>query len=88
MSQHRACHYCGISFPELSPQLFSFNTPLGMCPECTGLGTRMEMDPDLVVPNPRLSINEGAISRWARWARARAGAPTWCARWRASTGST
>jgi excinuclease ABC subunit A len=61
MSQHRACHDCGISFPEPSPQLFSFNSPLGMCPECSGLGTRMEMDPELVVPNPDLSINEGAV---------------------------
>jgi excinuclease ABC subunit A len=61
MSQHRACHDCGISFPEPTPQLFSFNSPLGMCPECSGLGTRMEMDPDLVVPNPDLSINEGAV---------------------------
>jgi excinuclease ABC subunit A len=61
MSQHRACHHCGISFPEPSPQLFSFNSPVGMCPECSGLGTRMEMDPELVVPNPDLSINEGAV---------------------------
>jgi excinuclease ABC subunit A len=61
MSQHRACHHCGISFPEPTPQLFSFNSPLGMCPECSGLGTRMEMDPDLVVPNPDLSVNEGAV---------------------------
>jgi excinuclease ABC subunit A len=61
MSQHRACHDCGISFPEPTPQLFSFNSPLGMCPECSGLGTRMEMDPELVVPNPDLSINEGAV---------------------------
>jgi excinuclease ABC subunit A len=61
MSQHRACHYCGISFPEPTPQLFSFNSPQGMCPECSGLGTRMEMDPDLVVPNPDLTINEGAV---------------------------
>ena len=61
MSQHRACHECGISFPEPSPQLFSFNSPLGMCPECSGLGTRMEMDPDLAVPNPDLSVNEGAV---------------------------
>ncbi len=61
MSQHRACHHCGISFPELSPQLFSFNSPQGMCQECSGLGTRMEMDPELVVPNPDLSINEGAV---------------------------
>ena len=61
MSQHRACHYCGISFPEPTPQLFSFNSPQGMCPECSGLGTRMEMDPELVVPNPDLTINEGAV---------------------------
>jgi excinuclease ABC subunit A len=61
MSQHRACHHCGISFPELAPPVFSFNSPQGMCPECSGLGSRMEMDPDLVVPNPDLSINEGAV---------------------------
>jgi excinuclease ABC subunit A len=61
MSQHRACHHCGISFPEPTPQLFSFNSPLGMCPQCSGLGTRMEMDPELVVPNPALSVNEGAV---------------------------
>ena len=61
MSQHRACHHCGISFPEPSPQLFSFNSPQGMCPDCSGLGTRMEMDPELVVPNPELSVNEGAV---------------------------
>ncbi len=61
LSEHRACHHCGISFPEPTPQLFSFNSPQGMCPECSGLGTRMEMDPDLVVPNPELSVNEGAV---------------------------
>jgi excinuclease ABC subunit A len=61
LSEHRACHHCGISFPEPSPQLFSFNSPQGMCPECSGLGTRMEMDPELVVPNPDLSVNEGAV---------------------------
>jgi excinuclease ABC subunit A len=61
MSQHRACHHCGISFPEPTPQLFSFNSPLGMCPECSGLGTRLEMDPELVVPNPNLTVNEGAV---------------------------
>jgi excinuclease ABC subunit A len=61
LSEHRACHHCGISFPELTPQLFSFNSPQGMCPECSGLGTRMEMDPDLVIPNPNLSVNEGAV---------------------------
>ncbi|HEY5907343.1 MAG TPA: excinuclease ABC subunit UvrA, partial [Vicinamibacteria bacterium] len=61
LSEHRACHHCGISFPEPSPQLFSFNSPQGMCPECSGLGTRMEMDPDLVIPNPNLTVNEGAV---------------------------
>jgi excinuclease ABC subunit A len=61
LSEHRACHHCGISFPEPTPQLFSFNSPQGMCPECSGLGTRMEMDPELVVPNPNLTINEGAV---------------------------
>jgi excinuclease ABC subunit A len=61
LSEHRACHHCGISFPEPTPQLFSFNSPQGMCPDCLGLGTRMEMDPDLVVPNPDLSVNEGAV---------------------------
>jgi excinuclease ABC subunit A len=61
LSEHRACHHCGLSFPEPSPQLFSFNSPQGMCPECSGLGTRMEMDPELVVPSPGLSVNEGAV---------------------------
>jgi excinuclease ABC subunit A len=61
LSQHRACHDCGLSFPEPTPQLFSFNSPHGMCPECSGLGTRMEMDPDLIIPNDELSINEGAV---------------------------
>ncbi len=61
LSEHRACPHCGISFPEPTPQLFSFNSPQGMCPECSGLGTRMEMDPELVVPNPDLSVNEGAV---------------------------
>jgi excinuclease ABC subunit A len=61
MSQQRACHHCGISFPEPTPQLFSFNSPQGMCPDCSGLGTRMEMDPELVVPDRNLSINQGAV---------------------------
>ncbi len=63
-SEDRACHHCGISFPELSPQLFSFNSPLGMCPECHGLGTRAEMDEELMVPDPSLSINQGAVKPW------------------------
>jgi len=62
-SEHRTC--CGHSFPELSPQSFSFNSPLGMCPACNGLGTRMEVDPELVVPDPKLSIRDGAIAPWA-----------------------
>ncbi len=62
-SQARAC--CGISFPELSPQSFSFNSPLGMCPVCTGLGRREEVDPDLVIPDRTKSIREGAIAPWA-----------------------
>ena len=62
-SQERSC--CGHSFPELSPQSFSFNSPIGFCPDCNGLGTRMEVDPELVVPDPNLSISEGAIAPWA-----------------------
>ena len=61
LSQHRACPDCGVGLPELSPQSFSFNSPLGMCPGCNGLGRSLDMDPDLVVPNPDLSIREGAI---------------------------
>ena len=64
-SEKRACTDCGLAFPELSPQSFSFNSPLGMCPECTGLGTRMEMNPALVIQNPKLSIRGGAIEPWA-----------------------
>jgi excinuclease ABC subunit A len=63
-SEDRACHHCGVSFPELSPQLFSFNSPSGMCPECHGLGTRAEMDEELMVPDPTLSINQGAVKPW------------------------
>jgi excinuclease ABC subunit A len=62
-SESRTC--CGHAFPELSPQSFSFNSPLGMCPECNGLGLRLEIDPDLVVPDASLSIREGAIAPWA-----------------------
>ena len=65
LSQHRACASCGIGLPELSPQSFSFNSPLGMCQTCNGLGRRMEMDPKLVVPDPSLSIRQGAIEPWA-----------------------
>ncbi|MGH1340436.1 MAG: excinuclease ABC subunit UvrA [Nannocystales bacterium] len=62
-SENRTC--CGFSFPELSPQSFSFNSPLGFCEACNGLGTRMEVEPELVIPNAELSIREGAIAPWA-----------------------
>ncbi len=64
-SEHNACPYCGLSFSEPVPQSFSFNSPLGSCPECQGLGTRAEMDPDLIVPDPSLTIREGAVEPWA-----------------------
>jgi excinuclease ABC subunit A len=63
-SESSACSECRVSFPELTPQAFSFNSPQGMCAECNGLGVRVEIDPDLVVPDPSLSIDEGAIKPW------------------------
>lgn len=65
-SEQFACSTCGISLPELEPRIFSFNSPHGACPTCQGLGTQLEVDPDLVLPNPELSINEGAIKPWAK----------------------
>ncbi len=65
-SEHFACPYCGISFAEIEPRTFSFNSPHGACPECSGLGMRLVVDPDLVVPNRRLTLSEGAIQPWAR----------------------
>ncbi|HEU4536307.1 MAG TPA: excinuclease ABC subunit UvrA, partial [Polyangiaceae bacterium] len=62
-SEKRSC--CGVAFPELTPQSFSFNSPAGMCPDCQGLGKRAEPDPELVVPDPALSIRGGAIAPWA-----------------------
>ncbi|MEX1006549.1 MAG: excinuclease ABC subunit UvrA [Acidimicrobiia bacterium] len=64
-SEHLACTHCGISFDELAPRNFSFNSPYGACERCAGLGTRFEVDPELVVPNDDLSISEGAIAAWA-----------------------
>jgi excinuclease ABC subunit A len=64
-SQHLACPYDGISFDELQPRNFSFNSPYGACATCDGLGTRLEVDPELVVPDPDLSIREGAIAPWS-----------------------
>ncbi|MCP5097830.1 MAG: excinuclease ABC subunit UvrA [Chloroflexi bacterium] len=63
VSEHNACAQCGFSFPDLSPQLFSFNSPLGMCPDCHGIGTQMQVDPDLIVEDETLSIMDGAL-RW------------------------
>ncbi|NIP16670.1 MAG: excinuclease ABC subunit UvrA, partial [Gemmatimonadetes bacterium] len=63
-SEHLACPVCGISLPEIEPRTFSFNSPHGACPECEGLGTRMELDPELIVPNPEQTIEEGAIQAW------------------------
>ncbi|MGH7722766.1 MAG: excinuclease ABC subunit UvrA [Candidatus Dormibacteria bacterium] len=65
-SKDYACVYCGISMEEPAPRNFSFNSPHGACPACTGLGMRMEVDPDAVVPDPSLSINQGALSGWTR----------------------
>ncbi|NIA15428.1 MAG: excinuclease ABC subunit UvrA [Nitrospiraceae bacterium] len=64
-SEHFACVDCGISFEELAPRMFSFNNPHGACPTCTGLGTKMEIDPELVVPDPTLSIADGVVRPWS-----------------------
>jgi excinuclease ABC subunit A len=64
-SEKFACDLCGVSLPEITPQLFSFNSPQGACPACSGLGTRLVLDPELVVPNPELSLREGAVRPWA-----------------------
>ena len=63
-SQHLACPKCGDSYEELAPRNFSFNSPFGACANCLGLGTKYEVDVELVVPDPNLSINEGAIAPW------------------------
>ncbi len=62
MSEARAC--CGVAYPELDPPLFSFNSPAGMCPACNGIGSRLSMDPDKLVPDPGLTIREGAVVPW------------------------
>jgi excinuclease ABC subunit A len=64
-SERFACLHCGLSMPELEPRSFSFNSPHGACPRCTGLGSQMEIDPDLVVPDGSLSIGEGCILPWS-----------------------
>jgi excinuclease ABC subunit A len=64
-SERLACADCGISFPEVSPRMFSFNNPYGACPECGGIGTRWEIDPERLVPNPARSLAAGALAPWA-----------------------
>lgn len=66
LSESAACHRCSLSVPDLSTQLFSFNNPQGACPVCSGLGANQFVDEDLVVPDPGLSLNEGAIAPWNR----------------------
>ncbi|HEX9069386.1 MAG TPA: excinuclease ABC subunit UvrA, partial [Ktedonobacterales bacterium] len=65
-SEHFACVYCHLSLEELAPRSFSFNNPHGACPVCTGLGVKLEIDPDLIVTNPDMSVREGAIVPWQR----------------------
>ena len=64
-SEHMACHDCELSFEELEPRSFSFNSPFGACPECTGIGTKLEVDEELLIPDDSISIYEGAIAPWA-----------------------
>lgn len=63
-SEHHACPICGFSIGELEPRMFSFNSPFGACPECDGLGMKLEVDPDLVIPNSDLTLKEHAIAPW------------------------
>jgi excinuclease ABC subunit A len=65
-SQKFSCIDCGFSFPEITPRMFSFNSPQGACPSCSGLGTKHYFDPDLIVPNPSLSVMEGAVLPWKK----------------------
>jgi excinuclease ABC subunit A len=65
-SEHFACVYCGLSLGEIAPRTFSFNNPYGACPICTGLGVKLEIDPNLVIPDKNLSLAEGAIEPWVR----------------------
>ena len=64
-SEHLACHECNLSFEELEPRSFSFNSPFGACPECSGIGTKLEVDEELIIPDDNLSINDGAIAPWS-----------------------
>jgi len=68
-SENYACAKCGISYSEVEPRVFSFNSPYGACADCNGLGTKFEFDPDLIIPDKNKSINEGAIEAWKRGGR-------------------
>jgi len=73
-SQKLACMHCSISYPEIAPRMFSFNSPYGACATCDGLGTKMEIDPDKVIPNQKLSLNQGAIAHYgmhSNWRRSK-----------------
>jgi len=63
-SEHYACPYCGFTIGELEPRLFSFNAPFGACPECDGLGMKLEVDTDLVIPDPSMTLRDGALAPW------------------------
>jgi len=65
-SEHFSCVHCGISLPEIEPRTFSFNSPHGACPACTGLGTELEIDPDLIIPDRSKTLNGGALEPWTR----------------------
>ena len=75
-SENFACPNCHISLPPIEPRLFSFNSPYGACPRCTGLGNQLEVDPELVIPNKNLTLAEGAIQPWSR-ASHRVGRQSW-----------
>lgn len=66
VSEHFVCLFCDLSLPDIQPRSFSFNSPHGACPTCTGLGTKLEVDADLIIPNMSLTLAEGAIRPWAR----------------------
>ncbi|MEW6008096.1 MAG: excinuclease ABC subunit UvrA [Candidatus Omnitrophota bacterium] len=65
-SENFACSHCGSSLPEIEPRIFSFNSPYGACPACNGLGTKLEFDPDLIIPDKNKSIREGAVAPWKK----------------------
>ena len=71
LSEANSCAHCNIGYPELTPQHFSFNNPIGMCETCNGLGTTMAFDPDLIIPDPSLSIMQGAVTYWGDFRKKR-----------------